>query len=301
MALIHDKVFDPNHGNAVEIAPGVRRMTVNNPGPFTFFGTNSYLIGETEIAVLDPGPEDDAHVDSIVKAAGKDRIKAILVSHTHRDHSPGAKRLQALTGAPIYAEGPHRPARPLNLGEINPLDGSGDQDFNPDHILKDGDSVAVDAFRLTALETPGHTANHLSFALDGTGIVFSADHIMAWSTSIVAPPDGAMVDYMKSLEIMIARDDEILFPGHGGPVADPASYLVDLKSHRLAREKGVLDQIAAGNQQISGMVREIYRDIDPRLHPAAALSVMAHLEDLVARELVISEGPVDLTGHYKLR
>ena len=300
MALTHDRTFDPQHGKAVEIAPGVRRMTVNNPGPFTFHGTNTYLVGEAEIAVIDPGPDDDDHIDALVKAAGAERIKAILVSHTHRDHSPGAKRLQNLTGAPVYAEGPHRPARPLNIGEINPLDASGDHDFEPDTVLRDGESVELAECILKAIETPGHTANHLSFEMLETGIVFSADHIMAWSTSIVAPPDGAMVDYMASLDKMIARSDEVLFPGHGGPVRDPASYLVDLKAHRLAREKAVLDQIIAGVHTVPEMVKVIYRDVDPRLHPAAGLSVLAHLEDLVARDLVTCAGPVDLTQSFRL-
>ena len=300
MALTHDKAFDPEHGKAVEIAPGVRRMTVNNSGPFTFHGTNSYLVGETDIAVIDPGPVDDEHVDALVRAAGTGKIKAIFVSHTHRDHSPGAKRLQSLTGAPIYAEGPHRSARALNIGEINPLDASGDHEFKPDHVMKDGDRVDFGEAALFAIETPGHTANHLSFALEGTGIVFSADHIMAWSTSIVAPPDGAMVDYMGSLEKMIARTDKILFPGHGGPVRDPATYLADLKAHRLGREKAVLDQIARGNHRVQEMVQEIYRAVDPRLHPAASLSVLAHLEDLVAREIVRCVGVVDLNKSFEL-
>jgi len=304
MALTHDKIFDPEYGRAVEIAPGVRRMTVNNPGPFTFHGTNTYLVGEKEIAVIDPGPDDPSHIEAIVKAAGKDRIAAILISHTHRDHSPGTPRLQALTGAPTYAEGPHRSARPLNIGEINPLDGSGDREFMPDHRLGDGDAVELSECILRAIETPGHTANHLSFSLDGsgndTGIAFSADHVMAWSTSIVAPPDGAMVDYMASLDRMIARSDDILFPGHGGPVRDPATYLRDLKGHRLGREKAVLDRISAGLHHVPDMVQDIYRDVDPRLHPAAALSVLAHLEDLAARGIVACDGPVDLKRAFTL-
>jgi len=298
MALIHDRNFDPEHGRPVEIAPGVRRMTAGNAGPFTFHGTNTYLIGEQEIAVLDPGPDDDAHVEAIVKAAGANRIAAILVSHTHRDHSPGARLLQSLTGAPTFGEGPHRSARPLAAGEINALEGSGDRDFIPDTALGDGETVCLAECSLTAIATPGHAANHLAFALEGTGIVFSGDHVMAWSTSIVAPPDGSMADYMASLDRLLARSDDILFPGHGGPVRDPAAYLAALKAHRLGREKAVLDQLRAGRHRVEDMVATIYKDVDPRLHSAAALSLLAHLEDLVNRGVVVCEGPVDLTGRY---
>ncbi len=300
MPLVHDRDFDPSYGTAVEIAPGVRRLTVNNPGPFTFHGTNTYLVGEKDLVVIDPGPDDPGHIEAILKAAGSATIVAIAITHTHRDHSPGAARLKAVTGAPFYGEGPHRPARPLALGEINPLDASGDHDFRPDIALSEGDTVPFGDHRLTTIPTPGHTANHVCFDFEGTEILFSGDHVMAWSTSIVAPPDGAMADYMASLETMIARDDGLLLPGHGGPVRDPATYLADLKAHRLGREKAVLDELARGTHEIAAMVRSIYRDVDPVLHPAAALSVLAHLEDLVARGVVQCEGTLGLGGLYRL-
>lgn len=300
MALIHDTSFDPAHGMAVEVAPGVRRLTAGNPGPFTFKGTNTYLVGETEVVVIDPGPADRDHVAAIVAAAGRSRIAAIAVSHTHRDHSPGARMLQDLTGAPVYGEGPHRPSRDLNIGEHNPLDGSGDAAFVPDHRLRTGDAITVGETRLVSLATPGHCANHLCFALGDSGILFSADHVMAWSTSIVAPPDGSMADYMHSLEILLQRQDTVYFPGHGGPIRDPANYVAALKSHRLGRENAILDRIAAGTGNIPEMVRAIYRDLDPRLYPAAALSALAHLEDLVSRGLVVCDGPPSLNARYRL-
>lgn len=301
MALTHDRTFEPRYGSAVEIAPGVRRMTAENPGPFTFHGTNTYLVGEGEIAVIDPGPDDPAHVEAIVRAAGRDRIRAILVTHTHRDHSPGVLHLKALTGAPTYGEGPHRPARPLAAGEDVRLDASGDTGFVPDRALRDTDRVSFGAATLTAVATPGHCANHLAYCLEGSGILFSGDHVMAWSTSIVAPPDGAMADYMASLDRLLARDDRIYFPGHGGPVTDPAGYVADLKQHRLGRERAVLDRLAAGDRLIPDMVKVIYRDVDPGLHPAAALSVLAHLEDLVARGIVVADGPPAIGTSFRLR
>ena len=289
VSLRHDRDFDPRHGIAVEIAKAVRRLTAHNPGPFTWHGTNSYLIGRAEVAVLDPGPADAAHMDRLVAAAGEGRIAAILVSHTHMDHSPGARLLKAMTGAPIIGCGPHRAARPLNSGERNPLDASADGAHHPDREMKDGDTLVVDGLCLTAVETPGHTANHLAFALDEGGILFSADHVMAWSTSIVAPPDGAMSAYMASLARLAERTDTRYLPGHGGPVEDPATYVAGLAAHRRKREQAILDRLTAGAQTIPEMVATIYADVDPALHGAAALSVLAQVEWLVERGLVRCE------------
>lgn len=290
--------FEPAYGAAVPVAPSVARITVNNPGPFTFHGTNTYLVGNDSLAVIDPGPDDDAHLSALVKAIGGRPVSHILVSHTHRDHSPLAARLKAETGAPILAHGPHRPARPLRLGEINPLDASADYDLEIDHLLADGDVVEGDGWSLEALFTPGHTANHLAFGLRGTGILFSADHVMAWATSIVAPPDGAMSDYMVSLERLLERDDSIYLPGHGGPVEQPQPFVRGLKAHRKMRERAVLERVRAGDRSIPAMVAAIYRDTDPRLHGAAALSVLAHLEDLTARGQVKAEPEVSLDAIY---
>ncbi|MBZ9883174.1 MBL fold metallo-hydrolase [Mesorhizobium sp. CA10] len=298
MALEFDTSFDPAYGRAVPVAPDVLRITARNPGPFTFHGTNSYLVGSDTLAVIDPGPEDDAHLETLLKAIGGRPVSHIFVSHTHRDHSPLAARLKERTGAPTLAEGPHRPARPLRIGEVNPLDASADLAFVPDVVLADNARTEGDGWAIRTVLTPGHTANHAVFALEGTGTLFSADHVMAWSTSIIAPPDGAMADYMSSLDKLLARDDRLLLPGHGGPVAAPQSFMRGLKTHRKMRERAILERIRAGDRTIAEMVAAIYRDTDPRLHGAAGLSVLAHLEDLVARGLVATEGDPAIDGIF---
>ncbi|TAX54602.1 MBL fold metallo-hydrolase [Rhizobium leguminosarum] len=294
-----DLAFEPAYGQAVPVAAGVDRVTVNNPGPFTFFGTNSYIVGSSSVAVIDPGPEDDAHFQALMAALGGRAVTHIVVSHTHRDHSPLARRLQAATGAVTVGQGPHRPARPLREGEINPFAESSDLSFVPDITIGDGESLSGDGWTLTAVLTPGHTANHAAFALEGRDILFSGDHVMAWSTSIVAPPDGSMADYMESLDRLIAREDRLLLPGHGGPVTQPTSFLRALKAHRLRREQAVLARVQAGDQRIAAMVKVIYRDTDPKLHGAAALSVLAHIEDLMERGEIAADGPPSLAALYR--
>lgn len=289
MAMHFDTKFEPHYGQPVEIAPGVSRLTVNNPSAFTFYGTNSYIVGRDTLAVIDPGPEDDAHYDALIRAIAGRPVSHILVSHTHRDHSPLAARLARDTGATTAAEGPHRAARPLRIGETNPLDASADVDFRPDLVLRDGDIIESDGWRIGTVLTPGHAANHAAFSLEGTGILFSADHVMAWATTIVAPPDGAMTDYMASLDKLLARDDRLLLPGHGGPVTKPQPFMRGLKAHRKMRERAILERLKSGDRSIPDLVAAIYRDTDPRLHGAAGLSVLAHLEDLVARGAATTE------------
>ncbi|MDO9415812.1 MBL fold metallo-hydrolase [Pararhizobium sp.] len=296
-----DLSFEPAYGQPVPVAPGVARITVNNPSPFTFHGTNSYIVGGRSVAIIDPGPEDEAHFAALMSALAGRTVSHIAVSHTHRDHSPLARRLKEATGATIVAEGPHRASRPLHAGEINPFAESSDLEFVPDIALAEGDRVDGDGWALTALMTPGHTANHAAFALTapGTeGIVFSADHVMGWATSIVAPPDGAMADYMASLDRLLLRDDRLFLPGHGGPVHEPASFMRGLKAHRKMRERAVLERIRLGDHAIADMVAVIYASTDRRLHGAAALSVLAHLEDLVAQGRVTADGPVGLHAKY---
>lgn len=299
MALDFDTRFDPAYGRAVDLGHGVRRLTVENPGPFTFHGTNSYVIGHDTLAIVDPGPEDEAHWRALLAAIDGRPVSHVFVSHTHKDHSPLAARLKAETGAIVAAEGPHRPARPLRIGEINPLDASADMDFAPDLVLGNGALVEGDGWAVRTIHTPGHTANHAAFALEGTGVLFSADHVMAWATSIVAPPDGAMSDYMASLDRLLERDDTIHLPGHGGPVTNPAAFMRGLKAHRKMRERAVLERIRSGDRTIAAMVAAIYRDTDPKLHSAAGLSVLAHLEDLVARGLVLAPEGIAIDGIYE--
>ena len=295
-----DTSFEPAYGTAVPVAPGVQRLTVNNPSPFTFHGTNSYIVGDRSVAVIDPGPEDEAHLAALMAALEGREVTHIAVSHTHRDHSPLTRRLKEATGAIVVAEGPHRAARPLHAGETNPFAESADSEFRPDIMLGEGDRVEGDGWTLTAVLTPGHTANHAAFALENSGILFSADHVMAWATSIVAPPDGAMSDYMASLERLLQRDDRIFFPGHGGPVTDPPAFLRALRTHRRMRERAVLERIRAGDRHIADMVKAIYRETDPRLHGAAGLSVLAHIEDLLEKGLIATEGYPSLAAAYEL-
>jgi glyoxylase-like metal-dependent hydrolase (beta-lactamase superfamily II) len=271
---------------------------VNNPGPFTFHGTNTYLVGRDTLAIIDPGPVDEPHFEALMRAVAGRRVSHVVVSHTHRDHSPLAARLKDATGAILVGEGPHRAARPLRAGEANPLDASADVDFRPDLVVNDGDVIEGDGWSLEVVLTPGHTANHAAFGLAGSGALFSADHVMAWSTSIVAPPDGAMSDYMASLDKLLGRKDHLYLPGHGGPVTSPAAFVRGLKAHRKMRERAILERLRAGDRTIAEMVRAIYRDTDPRLHGAAGLSVLAHLEDLAGRGVVRAEPEIALDAVY---
>ncbi|PDT02114.1 MBL fold metallo-hydrolase [Rhizobium chutanense] len=296
---VFDLAFEPAYGRAVPVVSGIARVTAENPGPFTFFGTNSYLVGTSSLAIIDPGPEDEAHYQALMAAIGGRDVTHIFVSHTHRDHSPLARRLQAATGAVTAGQGPHRPARRLRDGEVNPFAESSDVDFVPDLALGDGERIAGDGWSLRAVLTPGHTANHAAFALEGREILLSGDHVMAWSTSIVAPPDGSMANYMASLDKLITREDALLLPGHGGPVREPKTFLPALKAHRLGRERAVLARVAAGDSSIAEMVKAIYHDTDPKLYGAAALSVLAHIEDLVERGEVAADGPPSLAARYR--
>lgn len=291
--------FEPQHGVAVPVAKGVQRLTAPNPSPFTFHGTNTYIVGQKSVCVIDPGPDNDAHFEALMAAIEGREVTHIAVSHTHRDHSPLARRLKDKTGAVIVAEGPHRPARPLFEGEVNPFAESSDTEFVPDRTLADGEIVEGDGWRLTAVHTPGHTANHAAFALEDTAILFSADHVMAWATSIVAPPDGAMSDYMTSLDRLLERQDTLYLPGHGGPVSDPQTFVRALRTHRRQREQAVLERIRKGDRLIPEMVKVIYAATDPRLHGAAALSVLAHIEDLVEKGLIATDSPPRLSGEYR--
>lgn len=293
-------VFDPAHGKAVELRPDILRITAPNGGPFTFYGTNSYLVGGRTVAVIDPGPDIDSHFQAIMTAVGHREVSHILVTHTHSDHSPLSRRLARETGAPVLAEGPHRPARDLRLGEINPLEAAADREFEPDIALAPGHRIEGDDWTLEAVFTPGHTANHMAFALDGSDILFSGDHVMAWATSVIAPPDGAMADYMKSLDVFLGRGENVYYPGHGGKLERARDFVRALKAHRKMRESAILACLKAGDETIPQIVGKIYRDTDPRLHDAAALSVLAHLEDLVERGRVRTSGKLSAKATFRL-
>ena len=273
------------YGRAEEVAPGVSRLLAANPSPFTEKGTQTYLVGGEEIAVIDPGPDLPEHVDAILAAAGRRPITAILCTHTHRDHSPASRPLAEATGAAIVG------CAPLAIEDAGPrADAAFDFDYAPGRILEDGDSVEGSGWTLEAVATPGHTSNHLCFALAGTGLLFTGDHVMGWSTTVVSPPDGDMTAYMESLDALLAREDRIYFPAHGPAVEKPQAHVRALIGHRRMRERQILGQLDAGQGRIEAMVEVLYREIDPRLHPAAARSVLAHLVDLERRGMVREEG-----------
>ncbi|WP_293859530.1 MBL fold metallo-hydrolase [uncultured Alsobacter sp.] len=294
-----DTTFDDPPGELRALSPLVRRMVAGNKSPFTFTGTCTYVVGRGDVAVIDPGPADQRHIDTLAAALAGERVSAIVVTHTHRDHSPGARLLSALTGAPIVGCGPHVSFRPRWDEEAPGLDAAGDREHAPARILAEGDSVEGDGWSLVAVDTPGHSANHLAFALPQERALFSGDHVMAWSTTIVAPPDGAMAPYMASLQKLMDRDDVVYWPGHGGPVTQPNRFVRALMGHRRQREASILDRIKAGDETIPAIVERIYEGLSPALRGAAALSVFAHIEDLVGRGAVVCEGPPLLDTRYR--
>src|ERR1700687_5249350 len=295
-----DKRFDLPPGQVEEVVPGVRRLLVNNPGPFTFKGTLSYIVGRGHVVIIDPGPLDEAHVAALLDAVRGETVTHIFVTHTHRDHSPATPRIKAATGALVLAEGPHRAARPLHVGEAPRLDASNDTDFRPDHALADGEVVSGQGVRLEDVATPGHTANHMAFALREQNLLFSGDHVMGWSTSIVAPPDGAMSDYMGSLDKLARRHESIYLPGHGDLIPDAPRFVQSYIRHRQGREASILHRLGKGAADVPTLVRAIYIGLDPRLAGAAGLSVLAHLEDLVARGVVETDCAPAIDGLYRL-
>jgi glyoxylase-like metal-dependent hydrolase (beta-lactamase superfamily II) len=276
--------MDAPYATLEQLAPGIARLLAHNPSPFTFMGTQSYLVGEREVAVIDPGPDLPEHLDALVAAIGGRPVAAILCTHTHRDHSPAAAPLAERTGASIVG------CAPLSMTTVGPrADASFDADYSPDRILGDGESIAVDDLRLTAVATPGHTSNHLCFALEGTGVLFTGDHVMGWSTTVVIPPDGDMAAYMVSLDKLRQRDDRIYYPAHGPAVTKPAQLVRGLIGHRMQREKQILRLVGEGPRDIPDIVAKAYPALDPRLTGAAGASVHAHLLDLAARGLVVHE------------
>jgi glyoxylase-like metal-dependent hydrolase (beta-lactamase superfamily II) len=296
-----DKRFDLAPETVEEVAPGVRRVLANNPGPFTFKGTVSYVVGRGQVAIIDPGPLDEAHIAALLDAVRGETVTHVFVTHTHRDHSPAVPRIKAATGALVLAEGPHRAARPLHVGEAPRLDASNDTEFKPDHALADGEIVSGHGWTIEAVTTPGHTANHMAFAFKEADLLFSGDHVMAWSTPVVAPPDGAMSDYMASLHKLARRLETIYLPGHGGAVREAPRFVQHYIRHRQGREASILHRLAKGEADIPTLVRAIYIGLDPRLVKAAGLSVLAHLEDLVTRGLVATEGEPSIEGRYRLQ
>src|SRR3984957_328499 len=288
--------FTFNYGRLESVAPGIRRIVANNPGPFTFRGTGTYVIGEGEVAVIDPGPDMTEHVDALLGALRGETITHILVTHTHRDHSPAAAAVKAATGAPTYGFGPHAGGR---RGEAGVEEG-GDWDFAPDIVVRDGDEIAGSGWRFAAVHTPGHTSNHLCFALEDSGILFSGDHVMGWSTSVIAPPDGDMAPYMDSLDKLLRRGHSVYWPTHGPAITEPHAHVRAFIAHRRERETGIVACLEAGIVRVDAMVERLYAGLDSSLRRAAGRSVLAHLIDLIGRGIVISDNGGGVDATYRL-
>ena len=302
-----DRSRDVQPGEAVTVAPGVQRVVAPNPSPMTFTGTASYLVGTRELALIDPGPDDPAHVAALLAAVpAGGRIGAILVTHSHRDHTGAVPALRAATGAPVWAFGPHGAGMATRMAALAGQGGlgggeGGDRGFVPDRMLADGAAVEGEGWRLEAVHTPGHISNHLCFALDGTGVLFTGDTVMAWSTTLVSPPDGDMNAFMASLARLRARDDALYLPGHGAPVREPAAMLDWQANHRRGREAAILEALGrAGQGTAEGLARGIYTDVDPALLPAAARNVLAHLLALEERGRVRCLGPLSAGAAFAL-
>ncbi len=275
--------MDAPCGQLIEAEPGVARLLAPNPTPYTYTGTQVHLVGRDELAVIDPGPADPAHIDALVRAIGGRPVAAILITHTHKDHSPGAKPLAQAIGAPVVGCAP--------LVVEGGTESGFDHDYAPDRVLADGESIVVDGRTLTAVHTPGHTSNHLCFADEAAGILWSGDHVMGWSTSVVIPPDGDMGDYVRSLEKLRRRTgDRVYYPAHGEPVLEPQRLVRGMVNHRVHRERQILRRVEAGDRTIEAVVAAAYSGLDPRLVPAAGASVLAHLLDLARRGLVRQDG-----------
>ena len=278
-----NREFDPAYGQLVTVTPLVRRLVASNSGPFTAWGSGTYVIGHDQVAVIDPGPLDMAHVDGLLACLGGERITHLVITHTHLDHSPAAAPLAARSGAQVVGCGPHG-------AHGDTTEAGADYDFVPQLQLFDGDQCSGPGWTLQAVATPGHTSNHLCYCLKEEGALFTGDHVMGWSTTVVSPPDGDMAAYMASLEKLRLRDDRLYYPTHGAPISEPQAYVGQLLLHRRERENQVLACLGAGCDSIDAMVRKLYANVDPGLHKAAGRSVLAHLQKL------IGEGRVAVVG-----
>lgn len=268
-------------GIPIQLEPLVTRVLATNPSPYTNTGTQTHIVGRDDLAVIDPGPDDPAHIDALLRAIAGRTVSAIVITHHHRDHSPGSRPLAAATGAPIIG------AAAVHVASDSPrLDAAFDTHYVPDRVMVEGDRIAGDGWTLQALATPGHTSNHLAFALPETNALFSGDHVMGWATSVISPPDGDMGQYMASLEKLLGRDDRVYYPGHGEAVDNPRRLVRGMLGHRKQREGQILRLLREGSHALGPMTARMYVGLDARLIPAAERSVLAHLYDLRARGLV---------------
>jgi glyoxylase-like metal-dependent hydrolase (beta-lactamase superfamily II) len=297
MVIPFDRNFEAPYERLIAVAPRIRRLLTDNPGPFTFKGTSVAVLGEGRVAVIDPGPDDPVHLAHLRDALAGETVTHILITHTHRDHSPAARALKQWTGAPTYGFGPHGAGK-AEQGIV--VEEGGDMEFMPDIEVRDGDVIAGAGFTIECVHTPGHTSNHMCYALKEEKALFTGDHVMGWSTTVVAPPDGDMGDYLASLKKLLARDDRIYWPAHGGAVRDPQVFVAAYLAHRLEREAQILAALKDGVGRIPEMVNRIYIGLDRRLLPAAGLSVLAHLLELVKQGRVAASGGPPMAARYRL-
>ena len=294
--LPFERRFDVAYGVPEQVSGLVRRVVCRNPSPFTFTGTNSYLVGQGEVAIVDPGPADEAHLEALLDAIAGETVSHIVVTHSHSDHCALVARLKSATGATVHGLG--REPTPDREGGVT-LDAAFDRGFRPDRTLRHGGVIAGRGWTLEAVHTPGHTSDHLALALAEDRALFSGDHVMAWATSVIAPPDGNMADYFASLRRLLDRDDDVLWPGHGPPSRSPKRLVRALIAHRQMREAAILERIRQGDRTTEEVVLAVYRDVDPRLHGAAALSALAHVEHLIAQGKVTCDGETTLRSELR--
>ena len=290
--------MDFEYGRVDQVSPLIRRVIAKNPSPYTFHGTGTYIIGQGEVAVIDPGPLLDDHLRALHEALAGEVVSHILVTHTHNDHSPLAKPLSLAIGAPTYGFGPHGSGRAEPAVKVEE---GGDRSFRPDHALRDGDVIGGAGWTLEVLHTPGHTSNHLCFALSEEQAFFPGDHVMGWSTTVVVPPDGDMQAYRRSLERLLERPEVTYWPTHGPPITAPRRHLEALIAHRAQRDREICEALRAGLTDIPGIVERVYAEVPRHLHAAAAQTVLAHLIHLVEIGLVDCEGPPEIGSRFALR
>ena len=287
-SLPFERDFAPPYAIAEQLSPLIARVMCRNSGPFTFRGTASYVIGRKSLAVIDPGPDDARHLEALAAAIAGRPVTHIFITHTHLDHSPLAARLKALTGAKTAGFGAHGAGLPAGERDAR-LDLGSDLSFAPDIVLSDGETIETGEWTVGAVFTPGHTSNHMSYALANECVLFPGDHVMAWSTSVIAPPDGNMGDYLRSLEKLMARQDEIYWPTHGPPCREPQRLVGALLAHRHMREAQIVNELKKGPSSIPQLVATIYADVEPHLHGAAAQTLAAHLGHLIEQGKVVRE------------
>jgi glyoxylase-like metal-dependent hydrolase (beta-lactamase superfamily II) len=286
VSLDFDRSFNIPPETSLEVSPLIRRVLADNPGPFTFKGTSSFIIGKGEVAVIDPGPDDNAHLSALLTALKGEAVSHIFVTHSHLDHSPLARQLKEATGAVTVGYGSvAKQAGPEGLR----LDAGIDADFDPDIRLRHGEVIAGKGWSLEGVFTPGHMSNHMGYALREEKALFCGDHVMAWATSVIAPPDGNMGQYLASLRLLLGREDDIYHPAHGPSRRDPKPLVRAYLAHRKMREEAIMTRLRAGDRSIEDIVKANYADIDPKLHGAAGLSTLAHMEHLIERGLVRAE------------